>query len=225
MATPIISAEQLKSVLPEDTNIAENTTYVSVNVVSKFEKVSFEEFKKSYTPIFIAGQKLIQGLDLGDPNIMPEYTEEQLDEEARTVLESIRLPERATVGSAGHDFFFPYGATELPPSGSIIIPTGIKAKMIPGWSLLIYPRSSLGLYYNIQLDDTISVIDQDYYNNPKNEGHIYIKITNHSKDKSLILEPGKAFCQGIFIPFGVTIDDKVTATRTGGSGSTDTSNQ
>jgi len=35
------------------------------------------------------------------------------------------------------------------------------------------------------------------------------------------LNEGMAFAQGIFLPFGVTVDDDVSATRNGGFGSTD----
>ena len=40
-------------------------------------------------------------------------------------------------------------------------------------------------------------------------------------DKDLVIEQGKAFAQGIFIEYGITVDDDCTALRTGGIGSTD----
>ena len=40
-------------------------------------------------------------------------------------------------------------------------------------------------------------------------------------DKALTVEKGKAFAQGIFIEYGITVDDCATSVRTGGFGSTD----
>ena len=92
--------------------------------------------------------------------------------------------------------------------------------MSDGWVLLLFPRSSLGFKYRMQLDNTIGVIDSDYYNSD-NEGHIILKITNDSKEnKVLTIEDNKGVCQGIFFEFGITIDDDVNTTRNGGFGST-----
>lgn len=131
---------------------------------------------------------------------------------------SIILPRRATAGSAGYDFF----ATEdfsLAPNETVKIATGVRVKIADGWALLVYPRSSLGFKYRLTLNNTVGVIDADYYN-ADNEGHIFIKMTNCG-DKPLTVEKGKAFAQGIFTPFGITEDDDCAASRTGGLGSTD----
>lgn len=86
--------------------------------------------------------------------------------------------------------------------------------------LQIYPRSSLGFKYQLTLDNTVGIIDSDYYY-ALNEGHIMIKITNHSiQNKTLELEHGKAFAQGVFVKFYKTIDDEAELTRSGGMGST-----
>ena len=130
----------------------------------------------------------------------------------------ILLPKRATSGSAGYDFFAP---TEyIVKSGETVkIPTGIRAKIDEGWVLKIYPRSSLGFKYRLRLDNTVGIIDSDYYY-ADNEGHIYIKMTNCG-EKDLIIEKGKAFAQGVFVEYGITVDDDCAEIRTGGFGSTD----
>lgn len=130
----------------------------------------------------------------------------------------IILPKRATSGSAGYDFFAPEDFT-LKPNETIKIPTGIRVKIDEGWVLNIYPRSSLGFKYRLRLDNTVGIIDSDYYF-ADNEGHIFIKITNCG-DKELFVEKNKAFAQGVFTPYGITVDDDATDTRTGGFGSTD----
>ncbi len=158
--------------------------------IARFEKVSATQFAKDWT-----------GID------------------ADVVYPSIELPRRATIGSAGYDFFSPMAFT-LQPQESILIPTGVRVSMQHGWMLQIYPRSGLGFRYRLQLNNTVGIIDSDYYM-AKNEGHIQIKLTNDSYEhKILQVCAGEAFAQGVFLPFGITEDDFVTEERVGGFGST-----
>ena len=138
----------------------------------------------------------------------------------KETFDGIILPRRATKGSAGYDFFAPETFT-LAPKETIKIATGIRAKINDGWVLMIFPRSSLGFKYRLTLDNTVGVIDSDYFN-AENEGHIFIKMTNCG-EKPLTVEKGKAFAQGVFLPFGITVDDICENARTGGFGSTDKS--
>jgi len=135
------------------------------------------------------------------------------------VPEQIMLPRRATQGSAGYDFFSPVGF-ELQPGQTILLPTGVRARMDEGWALFLYPRSGLGFKYRLQLNNTVGVIDSDYFG-AKNEGHIMLKLTNDSNEgRVLVVRAGDAVAQGVFMPFGITVDDDATAERTGGFGST-----
>lgn len=134
------------------------------------------------------------------------------------VYEDIILPKRATTGSAGYDFFAPFTFT-LSPNETIKVPTGVRVRIDEGWVLKIYPRSSLGFKYRLRLDNTVGIIDSDYFN-ADNEGHIFIKITNLG-DSKLTVEKGKGFAQGIFVEYGITYDDECETLRTGGIGSTD----
>ena len=124
----------------------------------------------------------------------------------------------ATTGSAGYDFYSPLDFT-LNPGETIKIPTGIRVKIDDGWVLKIYPRSSLGFKYRAQLNNTVGIIDSDYFF-ADNEGHVFIKITNCG-DKELVVEKGKAFAQGVFVEYGITVDDECEEVRVGGLGSTD----
>lgn len=143
---------------------------------------------------------------------------EYLNNGTREEYDCIALPRRATSGSAGYDFFSPKEFT-LQAGETIKIATGIRVKIEEGWVLKIYPRSSLGFKYRLTLNNTVGIIDSDYYF-ADNEGHIFIKMTNCG-DKPLTVEKGKAFAQGIFVEYGITVDDDCTASRTGGIGSTD----
>ncbi|MBP5198499.1 MAG: deoxyuridine 5'-triphosphate nucleotidohydrolase [Lachnospiraceae bacterium] len=137
---------------------------------------------------------------------------------AALIYDSIRQPKRATVGSAGYDFFCPFGF-ELNPGDSITIPTGIRAEIQQGWVLMLYPRATLGFKYKLRLDNTTGVIDSDYFLS-YNEGHIFIKVTNCG-EKVIRMMAGDAFVQGVFLPFGITIEDDTIVMRNGGIGSTD----
>lgn len=143
-----------------------------------------------------------------------EYLKSGSEEE----YQKVTLPRRATTGSAGYDFFSPISFT-LEQKNTIKVATGVRVKIDEGWVLSIYPRSSLGFKYRLRLDNTVGIIDSDYFN-ADNEGHIFIKITNCG-DKPLTIEQGTAFAQGIFTEYGITVDDECDGIRTGGIGSTD----
>ncbi|MED9822602.1 MAG: hypothetical protein U0J65_11340 [Christensenellales bacterium] len=165
--------------------------------IAKFEKVSPQRFVSDWIATF------------------PQQTIEQ----AVLAYENLQLPRRATSGSAGYDFFTPVGF-ELPAGGSIKIPTGMRAIMEDGWVLTLYPRSGLGFKFRFQLDNTVGVIDSDYAR-AENEGHIFLRMTNDNREgKGLRVPAGTAFAQGVFLPFGITVDDDVQAVRSGGLGST-----
>ncbi len=131
----------------------------------------------------------------------------------------ILMPKRATEGSAGYDFYAPCDI-ELEPGEEITVPTGIRCRIDEGWVLVLCPRSGLGFRYRMQLNNTLGIIDADYYG-AKNEGHIMVRIFNDSRqDKTLRIGRGEGFVQGIFLPFGITADDEAEGLREGGFGST-----
>lgn len=132
--------------------------------------------------------------------------------------DDIIMPKRATKGSAGYDFYMPYNLV-LAPKEEIKILTGIRCKIEEGWVLNIFPRSSLGFKYRLSLCNTVGIIDSDYYN-ALNEGHIQIKIYNGG-NKEVEIKKGQGFAQGIFLEYGITIDDENDNDRVGGFGSTD----
>lgn len=163
--------------------------------IAEFKKVSPEQFCADWSDTF--------GRNDGD-----------------AVYGDVVLPRRATSGSAGYDFCAPDGF-ELECGETIKMPTGIRARIDEGWVLMVYPRSGLGFKYRLQLDNTVGVIDADYYG-AANEGHIFIKITNCGNEgRKVSVKKGEAFAQGVFVPFGITVDDDSDGVRTGGFGSTD----
>ena len=165
--------------------------------IAKFHKVSFEQFQEGWTDTFGPEDK----------------------SRIQEIYDGIRLPARATKGSAGYDFFAPAAFT-LKPGETVKIPTGIRAEMEEEWVLKCYPRSGLGFKYRLQLNNTVGIIDSDYFYSD-NEGHIFAKITNDTNEgKTVDIPAGTGFMQGIFVEYGITVDDQAEGIRNGGFGST-----
>ena len=165
--------------------------------IAKFHKVSPEQFAGDWKDTFPAA---------GEAEIQDVY-------------EKLKLPVRATAGSAGYDFFAPVDIT-MKPGETVKIPTGIRVEMEQDWVLKCYPRSGLGFKFRLQLNNTVGIIDSDYFYSD-NEGHIFAKITNDSNEgKTVSIQAGTGFMQGIFVEYGITVDDDATAIRNGGFGST-----
>ena len=159
--------------------------------VAKFERVSFDQF--------------ISGTGYVD------------DMYSLHTYEKIKLPQRATKGSSGYDFFCPT-KIDLNPGESVVVPTGIRVKIDDGWWLMCIPKSGLGSKFKMRLNNTVGDIDSDYYYS-ENEGHIIAAISNEGT-KPLHIDAGQKFFQGVFVPYGITYDDNANGKRNGGFGST-----
>ena len=180
----------------------EKTNATNAKRIAKFKKVSFEQFKKDWNDTF---------------NLDNKHTENELLE----IYNNIQLPKRATNGSAGYDFKSPVDFT-LQPNATIKIPTGIRCVIKENWVLKCYPRSGLGFKYRLRLDNSVGIVDSDYYFSD-NEGHIFFKLTNETNSGKLLkIKKGEGFAQGIFVEYGITIDDDEyeKEVRNGGFGST-----
>jgi dUTP pyrophosphatase len=193
-----------------------------------FTKVLFEQYKNDMIKTFQMQES------------------DTLDELLKSSYDKIQLPKRSTSLSAGFDFFSPFEFT-LKKGQTILIPTGIRCLIHPTKFLALVPRSGLGFKNRLQLANTVGIIDADYAY-ADNEGHIMIKIVyegfeeetienitinnifvpcnfKQTTPESITIPEGKAFCQGIVIPYG--IDEPILVQkkeRKGGFGSTDSSN-
>lgn len=123
----------------------------------------------------------------------------------KALYDSYSIPKRSTKYSAGYDFESLFDFT-IKPGDNLLIPTGIKVIMNCDEVLLLMDRSSQGFKYNVRMCNQLGVIDRDYYNSPKNEGHIYIKLYNEG-NKDYIVKKGDKIVQGIFIKY-LTVDDE-----------------
>ncbi|QOR34665.1 dUTP diphosphatase [Clostridium sp. 'deep sea'] len=138
----------------------------------------------------------------------------------KTCYANYQVPQRGTAVSAGYDFYALQNIT-LQPGEQIVVPTGIKAYMQPDEWLAILVRSSHGFKYNLRLMNQVGVIDADYYNNPSNEGHIFVALKNEG-NRTWQVKASQAFAQGIFMKYlCVDGENPVSQQRLGGIGSTD----
>lgn len=159
------------------------------------------------------------------------------------------LPERQTKHAAGYDFFaredfvlksiwrydfirlfrliknehpltdadFTRAADILRP---LLVPTGVKAYMQEDEVLIIANRSSNPLKRGLIVPNGIGVIDADYYNNPANEGEIFVQLVNWGP-RDVVINQGERIGQGIFMPYLKADGDAGNQrARTSGFGST-----
>lgn len=141
--------------------------------------------------------------------------------------EGVEMPARATKGSACYDFFAPADinlkAGEWTTFGTGVSLDGTERLIlkaaphhgvyIANWALMLYPRSGLGFKYKVRLANTVGIIDQDY------RDEIQCSLC---ADEDVFIPEGKAYMQGMFVPF-LCLEDEVAPTRDrdGGFGSTD----
>ena len=166
-----------------------------MNRIAKFEKVSLEQFTDGWTDTFQGASK----------------------DDAEKIYTEIRLPRRATAGSAGYDFFSP-AEFILSPGETVKIPTGIRVWMEPEWVLKCYPRSGLGFKFRLQLNNTVGIIDSDYYYSD-NEGQIFATITHVSNEDKLVkLKQADGIIPGTVVASGIFWAEVRTVVRNGGIG-------
>lgn len=165
----------------------------------KFEKVSLGQWTLANDDRDIIGDVLVEEYD------------------------NIKLPVRKTAFSAGYDFFLPFDIS-VKAGVTYKVPTGVKCDLTnneeyKSFFLALYPRSSYGFKYGFTLNNTVGIIDSDYYNNPDNEGHIFVAFTT---TKDVELHKGDSFCQGIIQQYSTVDNESINdlKERVGGIGST-----
>lgn len=135
----------------------------------------------------------------------------------------INLPIRKTKYSAAYDIeaaedtTIPSFKSGMKPT---LIPTGLKAYMQPDEVLKLFPRSSSPKKQGILFPHSVGIIDQDYYGNVDNDGHLLIQCIN-IKDEDVVIKKGERVAQAMFQKYLIIDNDNADGTRTGGFGSTD----
>lgn len=134
----------------------------------------------------------------------------------------LEMPRRSTKNSAGYDFVNPE-RIEIPPyklgDEPILVPTGVKVKMLNDEYLMLVNRSSNPKKKKLVIPNSLGIIDADYYGNLNNDGEMMFAFYNLSKD-TVVIEKGDKLGQGIFMKYLITSDDNAEGERNGGFGST-----
>jgi dUTP pyrophosphatase len=109
------------------------------------------------------------------------------------IIRDVKTPSRATEKSAGIDFFIPnnYIPEEIHPGESVLIPSGIRAR-IPRDMMLMAANKS-GISVNKSLIVGAQVSDEDY------QGEIHLHLINVG-DTIVSVAPGEKVVQFILVP-------------------------
>ena len=84
-----------------------------------------------------------------------------------------------------------------------------------------------GVQPSIKVSQLINVLYcvSNNFDEQKQIGEFFINLDNlitlHQRKSDALITTGQAFCQGVFLPYGVTVDDNTEGVRIGGLGSTD----
>ena len=183
-----------------------------MNVRNAEERKSvFSEMFNAMTPAFMEMTQGV-GMKMRGFEVISKYAE--LAEEDRPII-----PTRGSSRSAGYDLRSYELAFTLKPGQTKLFATGIKAFMSDDEFLDVRSRSSTGVKKRCIVSQGVGTVDADYYDNPDNEGHIFVPLTNMG-DKDVIIEFGERIAQGVFSKYLTVDGDNVITQRNGGFGST-----
>ena len=133
---------------------------------------------------------------------------------------TLPLPAYETPGSAGADIRANLPADRrddgitLAPMQRLIVPTGIRVEIPPGYEMQVRPRSGLALNHGITLPNTPGTIDSDY------RGPLGVALVNLS-DQPYIIRHGDRIAQIIIAPVlqaGFEVVEKLSETSRGAGG-------
>ena len=140
--------------------------------------------------------------------------------EARVVNDllgrTIPLPDYATDGSAAMDLRACIEQpVEIPPSGRLLVRTGLAINMLdPGLVAIVASRSGLSLKHGVRVAQGMGVIDADYH------GEIGVILANDGPEPFTV-QPGDRIAQLMFQPVvqvALHLVDTFTSTTGRGSG-------
>lgn len=187
--------------------------------VRGFEVVS--EYKDKGIELPMRKTKYSAGYDIAAAKtmIIPSIWSQSSDLIAIDGIANLQeLVDKALQGSSVEDLMKQYN---LRPT---LIPTGLKAYMQDDEVLELVIRSSSPLKKGLIMSNSLGIIDKDFHNNPSNEGHMHVQVLNFLPF-DVTVEKGEAICQGIFKKYLTTDNDNPGGERTGGLGSTDTTEE
>jgi dUTP pyrophosphatase len=135
-------------------------------------------------------------------------------------LRDVKTPNRGTEASAGIDFYVPedFETTILAPGQSVLIPSGIRARVPRGYALIAFNKSGVSVKQGLSVG--ACVVDEDY------DGEIHLHMINTS-DKDQTVVTGQKLVQFVLIPVSYIdveaideLPERNTQRGVGGFGST-----
>ena len=135
-------------------------------------------------------------------------------------VREVKTPTRAHSNDAGIDLHVPedFLPQVLEPGQSVLIPSGVKARVPEGHALIAFNKSGVATKQNLSVG--ASVVDEDY------EGEIHLHLINVGRSHTTI-KPGQKLTQFILIPVSYMdvhvleeLPDRNTERGDGGFGST-----
>lgn len=138
----------------------------------------------------------------------------------------VKVPTYATDGSGCFDIYADeivenaWGSHTVRNDNPVVVDTGLSFEIPEGYVLLVFSRSGHGFKNNVQLANSVGVLDSDY------RGWLMVKLIAGYKGE-LLVKKGDRIAQGMIIPypkiqFVVTDELSTTERNTGGFGSTGT---
>lgn len=129
------------------------------------------------------------------------------------------MPDYATLRAAGADLkaHIP-GDISVDPGERVLIPTGLRMEIPPGWEAQVRPRSGLALKTGITVLNSPGTIDSDY------RGELKVVLINLGLEKAGI-SPGERIAQLVIAPAARAVFERreelsLTDRGSGGFGST-----
>lgn len=135
--------------------------------------------------------------------------------------EGLAMPAYETTGSAGMDLRAAIPADEimvLQPGARVLVPTGLKIALEPGYEAQVRPRSGLALKHGVTTLNSPGTIDSDY------RGELGVILINHGQ-LAFEIKRGERIAQMVIsrheqAVISVVTDLDETARGEGGFGST-----
>ena len=135
--------------------------------------------------------------------------------------EGLSLPAYETAGSAGMDLRAAVPDDQpliLVPGGRVLVPTGLKIALEPGFEAQVRPRSGLALKHGVTCLNSPGTIDSDY------RGEVGVILINHGTEP-FVIRRGERIAQMVIARHEQAVVELVedledTARGSGGFGST-----
>ena len=127
--------------------------------------------------------------------------------------DNVKIPVYAHEGDAGVDLYAG-GDFNLKPGERVLVPTGLKMAIPPGYEGQVRPKSGLALKHGITVLNTPGTVDAPY------RGEVGIIVINHDPRTAYEIKKGEKIAQMVFnkVEYATFTEAKDLAATTRGEG-------